>query len=492
MAPAEPKRSFAARPVLIAQIAVALLLAVKVYLAARMPPIGDEAYYWMWGQKLAWSYFDHPPLHPWLMRLMSFVFGWNLFAIRALTWFTLAGTLGIFWLWAKRLKPEDPGAWFWPSAAIYLASPLFFLMSSISFHDHLLIFLTILTVHLFLVFAEKWENDGTGLRWLYAGGVALGLTVLTKYNGVFLAFGVAVFFIARAPLRPLWRSPHLYLTALVSILIQAPVVYWNFTEGFASYKFHLSERWGGTLFTFHPMDILEFLLVATIVISPFLIPGIIGMVRRPLGTPFADRARVLVLSVFAVSSLGMLFLSMFVEVFFYWNIVAILPLMPLIAGWVRPRWVAIAHIVYGTILALGFAFDQTIVPVANMWGGYDWTGSSTFGWPATAARVEALENQYGTSFVVETRYTTAAQLGFAMHDTDVTAISSRHDQYDFWFDPAAHQGQDAIVVSDPQLGLGDVAPYFDSITPLETVPYTALGRTVYAPTIYLGKRFHTP
>jgi hypothetical protein len=127
-----------------------------------------------------------------------------------------------------------------------------------------------------------------------------------------------------------------------------------------------------------------------------------------------------------------------------------------------------------------------------LWGGSDWTAASIRGWPKVAAKVEVFETQYNTSFVVESRYTTAAQLGFAMHDPEVTAISSRHDQYDFWFDPAAHQGQDAIIVSDPQLGLADINPYFESITPLETVPYVALGRTVYAPTIYLGKRFHTP
>jgi hypothetical protein len=27
-----------------------------------MNPIGDEAYYWLWGQHMALSYFDHPPL----------------------------------------------------------------------------------------------------------------------------------------------------------------------------------------------------------------------------------------------------------------------------------------------------------------------------------------------------------------------------------------------------------------------------------------------
>src|SRR3569833_2073571 len=166
--------------------------------------------------------------------------------------------------------------------------------------------------------------------------------------------------------------------------------------------------------------------------------------------------RSLMLSVFAASSLGMLFLSFFVEIFFYWNIVAILPLVPLLAGWKRRRWVLVLHLPYGTMLALGFALDHTIVPVANMWCGYDWTGSSTYGWPKVAERVKAYEQQYNTTFVVETRYTTAAQLGFALHAPEVTAISSRHDQYEIWFDPSAHEGQDAIVVSDPQLGLGEV------------------------------------
>ncbi len=58
-----------------------LLLAIKVYFMLVAPPIGDEAYYWMWGQKLDWSYLDHPPLHAWLLRLSSLL-GWNLFSLR--------------------------------------------------------------------------------------------------------------------------------------------------------------------------------------------------------------------------------------------------------------------------------------------------------------------------------------------------------------------------------------------------------------------------
>ena len=212
------------RPATIAQIAVLLLLAIKLYLSISAPPIGDEAYYWMWGQKLGWSYFDHPPLHAWLLRLMGTIFGWNLFSLRILTWATLIGAAAIFWSWAKRLQPDDPGAWFWPSAAIFLASPLFLLMSSIAFHDHLLIFLCLLSAHLFLLFTEKWVATGRGFTWLYLAAVAIGLAVLTKYNGVLLGVAVAVFFAVRRESRPLYRSPHLYLAALLSVAIQAPVM----------------------------------------------------------------------------------------------------------------------------------------------------------------------------------------------------------------------------------------------------------------------------
>src|SRR5690606_7832183 len=125
--------------------------------------------------------------------------------------------------------------------------------------DHLLIFLCALSAHLFLVFAERWEREIGHYGWLYAAAVALGLAVLTKYNGVLFGIGVALFFLAYRPLRPLWRSPHLYLAALLSVALQAPVLWWNFAEGFASYNFHLSGRWGGNLFQFRPLNILTFL-----------------------------------------------------------------------------------------------------------------------------------------------------------------------------------------------------------------------------------------
>src|SRR4051794_30260911 len=72
------------------QIAVAVLLALRLYFDFAAPPLGDEAYYWMWGQRPALSYFDHPPLHAWLLGVVSIVGGWNNFSLRVLTWFSFA------------------------------------------------------------------------------------------------------------------------------------------------------------------------------------------------------------------------------------------------------------------------------------------------------------------------------------------------------------------------------------------------------------------
>lgn len=46
------------------KITAALLIGLKLYSLVAVNLVSDEAYYWMWGQHPALSYFDHPPLMP--------------------------------------------------------------------------------------------------------------------------------------------------------------------------------------------------------------------------------------------------------------------------------------------------------------------------------------------------------------------------------------------------------------------------------------------
>ena len=70
-------------PVWVFQVFVAILLLLKLGYSLVVPPRGDEAYYWLWGQHLELSYFDHAPFIGWAMAVSDRLFGWNLFALRA-------------------------------------------------------------------------------------------------------------------------------------------------------------------------------------------------------------------------------------------------------------------------------------------------------------------------------------------------------------------------------------------------------------------------
>ena len=141
--------------------AIALaFLAVKVTFIFTAGPASDEVYYWMWGQIPELSYFDHPPLHAWLLGLSHTLFGRSLFALRWLTLVSMAGTFWIFMVWAQRLSGRYWQSQFWVGVVIYLASPTFGFFGSVAFHDHLLIFLCLLSGHFFINYLTAWETRG--------------------------------------------------------------------------------------------------------------------------------------------------------------------------------------------------------------------------------------------------------------------------------------------------------------------------------------------
>ena len=50
---------------------ILLFLALQALYGAHLPLFGDEAYYWAWSRQPALSYFDHPPMVAWLLRLAT-------------------------------------------------------------------------------------------------------------------------------------------------------------------------------------------------------------------------------------------------------------------------------------------------------------------------------------------------------------------------------------------------------------------------------------
>lgn len=470
---------------------IVVLVAFRAVLLFTVAPIGDEAYYWLWGQHPDLSYFDHPPLNAWLLGLVSQVFGWNLVSLRLLGWLTTAGTLWLFALWAQRLAGEQWRRWFLIAAVIYLGAPLYAVFSGIMFPDHLLLFLGLGSVYAFAVFFETWEEGTPRWRLLFLGAVLLGLAGLTKYSAVFIAAAV-VLHIVLAPRR--WRllaEWRLYAAGLVTLAMQAPVIVWNLQHGLGSFSYHLVERQGAFLANFAPERALSFLLLFIVYLSPFLIWPIGRALTVHEQGRFAVASRDLGRLVFLGSTLTFAVIAMGAWALPYWNILAVAPLVPHLVAAIGARVQLMLHVGYGLIVVGGlFLVNFTLVPLATLTGGSDWESSVVYGWDQIEAEVAAAEAAHEPDFLAATRYTLASQLAFARGRDDVTALSARVDQFDFWFDAAAHRGQTALILADTTQVIGaETAARFRSIEQVGQFDVVRFGHVVNTYQLFLAKGF---
>src|SRR5262249_34032638 len=105
----------------IVQVVALLLIAFKFVQLGFAGVFQDEAYYWMWGQHPALSYFDHPPLNAWLLGLSSTVFGWSVFALRLPVALSFLADIYALYLLSRRLGGESWQPHFWVTLLLFLA-----------------------------------------------------------------------------------------------------------------------------------------------------------------------------------------------------------------------------------------------------------------------------------------------------------------------------------------------------------------------------------
>ncbi|MBU1304464.1 MAG: glycosyltransferase family 39 protein [Alphaproteobacteria bacterium] len=89
-----------------------VLLALRLAVGLFAEPMGDEAYYWVWGQHPGWSYYDHPPLQAWVQGVTTALLGQSLFALRLPSLLALGGTLYVLYLFARRVFGTGWQSWF--------------------------------------------------------------------------------------------------------------------------------------------------------------------------------------------------------------------------------------------------------------------------------------------------------------------------------------------------------------------------------------------
>ncbi|MEX0957071.1 MAG: glycosyltransferase family 39 protein [Rhizobiaceae bacterium] len=455
-------------------------------------PLPDEAYYWLWGQHPALSYFDHPPLQAWMQAASNAVFGDSLFALRIPSLITTAWIAGVLACWARRAHAVMPEFSAWFVTAIFFASPMLFIYTMIVFNDHLMVALLLTSAALFVMVFERAGRDAAVAPLpLYGAALALGLATLTKHNAALFGLGVAAAIMFTPRLRILLRSPHLYLAALLSIACLTPVMVWNLGHDGASFQYNLVDRinvaqpLGRRLEQFFTLTAL-----ALLTLSPFLVGPIVGALRSRWNDPFLSHWRALALGTTLVPLAILLVLSQFTAVLFYWTIVAWVAAVPLAAIALRRRWVAIAHFTLGATVAVAYTVNYAIFPLSALFGPADHESAIVYGWDKTTLRIVTARQQSEADFLLATDYRVGAILAFSSGDRDVEVISNRKSQFDLWFDENRRAGQDALIVSDERFPMsGLVTQRFASIEEAGMISVSRFGVHIRDYTLHVGRGY---
>ena len=194
----------------------------------------DEAYTVAISRRLALSYFDHPPLHQWLVHFAAPLLGedgslrlpfialfagtgWMIFALARKLFGARAGILAVFALNASPFFFVSAGGWIVPDG------PLLFALAAAAW-----------------VFARLFFDDpepGAATRLWLAGGFWLGVAGLSKYSAAFAPVGLVAFMALSPRLRHWFTHPAPYLAALLCLAVVAPVIVWNADNHWISFAF---------------------------------------------------------------------------------------------------------------------------------------------------------------------------------------------------------------------------------------------------------------
>ena len=401
-----------------------LLTALRLWVAAAVPMVPDEAYYWVWSRSLAAGYLDHPPMVALWIRAGTGIFGQGPLGVRFLGPVSAAAGSVLLWDAVERLFPGRPdrkqraGL---AAAALFNATVLMGVGTVLMTPDTPLLFFWTATL-----WAGAHLAAGGSPRWWLAAGVFAGLAMASKYTGAFLPLGLGLFALVAMP-RAL-RRVEPWLGVLLAGLVFSPVAVWNADHGWAGFA-----RQGGRVANWQPERAATFLVelvagqagLATPGIFVLCVAGVIWAVRRT--APPADPLWALLAALSVPPVLVFLQHAIGDRVQGNWPAILYPAAVAAAAGlpslalrrWIWPS------------TALGFAMTLAIYAHAvSGWpvlpGTRDPAARQMFGWPELAARVEAARLAAGADFVAVEPYGLAAELAWALpRGTRVVAVG-RH------------------------------------------------------------------
>ena len=455
---------------------ISWVLGFQLFRLILLPFMGlmpQDAYYYLYGQNLSLSYFDHPGMIGYILRGFTDVFGTSIFVVKFADFVITSLTILSFYKLASYFLSTQK----LQRAIVLLASTIF--ISILSFNSTpdvpLLLFWTLSLICLYKAIFE--EKNG---YWIL-GGIAMGLAFNSKYTALLLQIGLIAFLLFSNKYRKLFLKPWFWFSLIISVAVTFPVWYWNYQNEFASFAFQSSERTSSiSEFKISPKNFFGAIGHQMFLLLPILFLVFITFtykyIKRALLKFKIPQAKTLFLLAFFVPT----FVGFFSLTPIYW--VKLNWMMPsyitgiILAGMFISKKLLKIQVIFSIVFHLLFSLQILfyLVPIKS--------DDTWVGWKELALETAQLQEKHPNTFVFSAdNYKTSACLNFFMDDKvyaqNIIGLPALHFDY-LGDDLATLKNKNAIFIdSDKRFKdkekLGKVNPllttYFKNVTELEPI-----------------------
>jgi hypothetical protein len=213
---------------------LSFIMVARLAIALLFPIMPEEAYHWNFGCHLDWSYYDHPPMIAWSIALGRFLLGDCLLGVRLVPLLFSLGTALLLANLARRFYGREAAMW---AILLQLLEPAVLIIGGWGFPDSPVFFFSALMLNC------AWLALVSRRRiWWPALGAAMGAAMLSKYTAALLIVSLLMYLCVSRRNRRWLATPWPYLTTAVALLVFSPVLYWNATHDWVSFRFQSADR----------------------------------------------------------------------------------------------------------------------------------------------------------------------------------------------------------------------------------------------------------
>ncbi|HVT63706.1 MAG TPA: glycosyltransferase family 39 protein [Mycobacteriales bacterium] len=385
--------SLAVRGLLLTAGVVAL---VMFGFSARYGYHRDELYFIACGHHLAWGYPDQPPLVPFIARLMTDISPHSLMVLRLPSDIAVAGTVFLTGMIARELGAG-------PKAQV-LAAVATAVSNVVIGSGHLLSTTTFgLTAWAgTLLLALRAVRTGNDRSWLWVGAVA-GAGLLDNDLQAFLVAALVCGVVACGP-RRIFRSPWLWMGAVVMLAMWSPYVVWQAAHSFPELTIARAIANGSSGTSAPRWQLIPFQFVlAGIAVTPLWVTGLIRLIRSPSlrWARAVAVAYILLVVVFLIESGKPYYLSGMLPVLYAAGAA------PVFDWWRRARGRTVLAVAAVVVVVVGLPVTLPIVPPRDLHNtpivALNYDAGETVAWPTYVDEITAAYSSVGSHPVVITR-----------------------------------------------------------------------------------------